>query len=39
MRVGRLRMCAIEEGEPSLSDDDEDQLLYTRYVRYYPGRY
>jgi hypothetical protein len=29
--VRRLRVCALEEGEESLSDDEDDQLLYTRY--------
>jgi hypothetical protein len=35
MRVRGLRVAAIERGEQSLSEDEEDQLLYTRFLFYY----
>jgi hypothetical protein len=35
MRVRGLRVAAIERGEQSLSEDEEDQLLYTRFFPFF----
>jgi hypothetical protein len=35
MRVRGLRVAAIERGEQSLSEDEEDQLLYTRFLLFF----
>ncbi len=38
MRVRGLRVAAIERGEQSLSEDEEDQLLYTRFYYFFVCR-